>query len=250
MKRYNFYIYTGITVVLLGLLIFFSASSGVRFFHAGIFNGISPLVHTLNNMRLWRYASGAGTGIEQEKKLAAALGTIEVLTQENSRLRSALDFKDKNNIHLQAAAILYYGQELGKEYLLIDRGAKDAIQKGDMVVDADGLLVGTIQDIQDSFAKVGIAANADDVVAAQLLPSNVKAFAKGLGNRTFSLELLPQSAIIRTGDYVMAQGNNASFLLAEVVRADISGAGIFKEVRAVLLAHPEIEKEVYIVSGK
>ena len=85
---------------------------------------------------------------------------------------------------------------------------------------------------------------------AQLLPSGVKAFAKGLGNRTFSLELLPQHAVIRVGDYVMAKTDKASLPLGEVVRVEIAGTGVFKEVRAVLLSHPEIEKEVFVISGK
>ena len=78
----------------------------------------------------------------------------------------------------------------------------------------------------------------------------MKAFAKGLGNRTFSLELLPQNAVIRTGDYVMARGDKASFLLVEVVRVETAGTGAFKEVRAVLVSHPEREEEVFVVSGK
>ena len=257
MKRYRLYLSIGITVILLGLLIFFNTSGTARFFRMQIFNTVSPLARQLNALRLWsagltateRTADGE-TSIEKAKKRAAANAAIQELTRENDRLRSALSFKDRNKMNMKGASVLYYGRELGKEFLLIDRGSIDGVGNGDAVVDGDGLFVGTVKDVENSFAKVGIAANAEDVFDAQLLPSGVKAFAKGLGNRTFSLELLPQRAVIRVGDYVMAQAGKSSLTLAEVVRVETSGTGVFKEVRAVLLSHPEMEKEVFVVSGK
>ena len=256
MKRYRLYLYIGVAVILLGLLIFFNTSGAVRFFRTQIFNTMSPLVRQLNALRLWSMGTAMRTtadgemSVDEQKKHAAANATIQELTRENDRLRSALSFKDRNKINMKGAWVLYYGRELGKEFLLIDRGSGDGVGNGDIVVDGDGLFVGTVKDVEDSFAKIGIAANAEDVFDAQLLPSGVKAFAKGLGNRTFSLELLPQHAVIRVGDYVMAKTDKASLPLGEVVRVEIAGTGVFKEVRAVLLSHPEIEKEVFVVSGK
>ena len=256
MKRYRFSVSIVVAVILLGLLIFFNTSAIVRLLHAQIFNSVSPMVRVLNMLRLWgngltasRETDGEAS-IDEQKKRAAASAKILELTKENEYLRSALGFKERNKIDLKGATVLYYGRELGKEFLLIDRGGKDGVAKDDIVVDADGILVGAVKDVEDSFAKVGIAANADEVFNAQLLPAQVKAFAKGLGNRTFSLELLPQNAVIRTGDYVMAEVDKASFLLGEVVRVETAGIGAFKEVRAVLASHPEGEEEVFIVSRK
>ena len=257
MKRYRLYLSIGIAVILLGLLIFFNASGAARFFRAQVFNAMSPLARQLNALRLWsagfiasRRPADGETIIEKAKERAAAYATIQELTKENDRLRSALNFKEKNKISMIGASVSYYGRELGKEFLLIDRGSIDGVGNGDIVVDGDGLFVGTVKDAENSFAKIGIAANADDVFDAQLLPSGVRAFAKGLGNRTFSLELLPQYATIRVGDYVMAKTDKTLLILGEVVRAETSGTGIFKEVQAVLLSHPETEKEVFVVLGK
>ncbi len=187
---------------------------------------------------------------DQEEKLAGATATIGELTAENNRLRSALGFKEKYKVSMQGASVVYYGSELGKEYLLIDRGANENIQKGTVVVDANGLLVGTVKDVENSFAKVGIAANTEEVFDVELVPSGVKAFAKGLGNRAFSLELLPQNAAVRSGDYVMVKSAQSVFLLGEVVRVETSGTGAFKEVRAVLISHPDLEEEVFVILNK
>ena len=255
MKRYRFSASIVFAVILLGLLIFFNTSAPVRLLHAQIFNGMSPVMRGLTMLRLWgkgltTRGTDADASADAQKKLAAASTAIQELTKDNDHLRSALGFKERNKIDLKGAMVLYYGRELGKEFLLIDRGSKDGVAKGDVVVDADGVLVGTVRDAEDSFAKVGIAANADEVFDAHLLPAQVKAFAKGLGNRTFSLDLLPQNAVIRAGDYVMAEAGKASFLLGVVVRVETAGTGAFKEVRAVLASHPEREEEVFVVSGK
>ena len=253
MKRSSFLIFLGITVVLLGLLIFFNASAPLRFARAQMFRGVSFFIHPLNSFRIWQ--SGSRTADSQmnrdrEGKLAAALAGIEELTAENNSLRLALGLKDKHKGALQGSSVIYYGSEFGKEYLLIDRGANEHIQKGSVVVDANGLLVGTVKDVENLFAKVGIAANMDEVFDVELLPLGVKAFAKGLGNRAFSIELLPQNATVRSGDYVMMKGAQLSLLLGEVVRAETSNTGTFKEVRAVLASHPDLEEAVFVILSK
>lgn len=252
------FVYIIIPIILLGLLIFLNPNMPGRFLRVRLFKGVIMVVKPLNALRVWwdsggmlsQEDSGGQLRADGEGKLAAARGAIEVLTQENNRLRSALGFKDKTDIHMKGALVMYYGRELGKEYLLIDRGINENIQKGDNIINANGLLVGTVKDVEDSFAKVGIATNTGEIFDVELLPLGVKAFAKGLGGRAFSLELVAQNAAIRRGDYVMTKGGQFSFLLGEVVRVETTGTGTFKEVRALLFARPDLEREVFVVSGK
>lgn len=255
MMRSRFFIYIVIAVILIGLLIFFNARAPGQFLRMQIFKGVRPAMVSLHRFRVWsgnvlvQSDSGEEAGIDAREKLSLAYAKIETLTEENNRLRSALGFKDKEKINLKGASVIYYGREFGKEYLLIDRGANEKIQKGDSVVNANGLLIGRIADVEDLFAKVSIASNREEVFDVELLPLGVKAFAKGLGGRAFSLELVAQNAVIRMGDYIMARTGQSSFLLGDVVRMETSSTGAFKEVRGVLLSHPDREDEVFVVSG-
>lgn len=218
-----------------------------------LFRGIRPILLSLHAFRAWSsgallQADSAGEmNLYTREKLSVANAEIEALKGENNRLRLALGFKEKNKVNMKGASIVYYGREFGKEYILIDRGTDEDMQKGDMVINANGLFVGTIKDIEGSFAKVGIAANKEEVFDVEILPLGVKAFAKGLGGRVFSLELVAQNVAVRKGDYIMTKGGQLSFLLGEVVRVETEGVGIFKEIRGVLLAHPDLEKEVFVV---
>ena len=248
MRRHSLFYAVG-SVILLGSLIFFNTSSPVQFVRGEIFSVASFVLHPLNAIRLWKDGSKSSSGEagDQQEKLAAANARVEELMYENDRLHSALGFKEKNKTNSKGARVLYYSQELGKEYMMIDRGSNDDVTKGSIVIDADGVLLGTVEDVQDIFAKVSIASNAEQVFDAEILPLGVKAFAKGIGARGFSLELLPQNAVIRSGDFVMMRGSAGAYLLGEVVRVETNGTGAFKEIRAVLTSHPEWEDEVFIV---
>lgn len=253
MIRSRFFIYTTAFVIFMGLFVFFNARAPGQFLRAQIFRAIRPGMTSLNGFRIWSSSAlsqGDGGGemsIDTREKLNVANAEISALTEENNRLQSALGFKEKNKINLKSASVVYYGREFGKEYLLIDRGANEKIQKGDGVINANGLLIGRVIDVEDLFAKVSIAANTEEVFDVELLPLGVEAFAKGLGGRAFSLELVAQNAVIRKGDYIMAKVGQFSFLLGEVVRVETSSTGAFKEVRAVLLSRPDWEEEVFVV---
>lgn len=255
MMRSRFFIYIIVSVILIGSLVFFNARAPGQFLRMQIFKGIRPAMISLHRFRVWNSSAflqmenDGETGVDTKEKLIAAKAEIETLIEENSRLRFAFGFKEKNKIDLKGASVVYHGREFGKEYLLIDRGTDEEIKKGDSVVDANGLLIGRIADGENLFAKVSIASNTEEVFDVELLPLGVKAFAKGLGGRAFSLELIAQNAVIRRGDHIMAKIGQFSFLLGEVVRMETNGTGAFKEVRGVLLSHPDWEGEVFVVSG-
>lgn len=253
MARRRLFFKIGSTAIVLGLLIFFIMSRPLRLLRAQIFASLRPMIRSAFFIRSWgdNVFSGGNAGNlmsgERLEQLSVATALTQDLKGENDRLRSALNFKEKNKLNLQGTAVLFYGRELGKEFLLIDLGSKEGIEKGNLVIDAYGSLIGSVKEVEDSFAKVGIASNPEEVYEVELLPSGIHAFAKGLGSRGFSLELLPQDAIIRKGDFVAMKGDRRSLVLGEVVRISSSGTGAFKEVRAVLLAHPESQHEVFVI---
>ncbi len=250
MRRLRFLFYPAmLAVILIGLLIFFNTSKPVLFLHEQIFNALSIMLTPLNTMRLWSNGIPASQSddIDIQEKLALAQITIQQLTADNNRLRSIINFKERNKLNLASAAILAHKHEMGREFILIDLGAEAGITKGSLVVNANGLLIGIVERVENNFSKVEIAANTEYVFDATLLPLNINIFAKGIGNRTFLLDLLPQHAMPRTGDFVVARINGISFLMAEVIHVETNSKGAFKEAHAVLLSRPENEKEVFIV---
>lgn len=242
-----------IAVILLGLLIFFRTHSVLRFARTYVVAGFNPVIRSAMVIREWGNEFAIGGNREQrvsEERLGALVAVdvlVAQLTRENERLRSAFGFKERNNLHIKGASVRYYGTELGHEFLLVESENLEGVEKGSLVIDANGLLIGSVKEKEDFYAKVSVASNPEDVYEVTLLPSGTNAFAKGLGNRTFSLELLVQDAVIRKGDFIVLKGQYKTIVVGEVVKMSLSGTGAFKEVRAVLVARPDSHEEVFII---
>lgn len=176
---------------------------------------------------------------------------IEKLKQENEYLKKALRFKEENNLSLIGAHSLLYSNNVGKEYLIIDQGREAGVMEGDLVVDGKGILVGKIFEVGGNFSKVGFASNAGETFEAEILPLNVRTVARGLGGRTFSLELISADSVLHQGDLVLlSEIGYPKVLLGQIASVERSGSVAFQEVGAVFLGRPEKLSEVFILVKK
>lgn len=242
-------------LIVSGLLVSFRNSGPVLAVRSRIEAAFIPLFHFASSTK--DTAMGLMDGVENRdnaltkeyREVARAQYTIGLLKQENDQLRGMLGFKEKNKLNLKGSSVLLYGHELGQEYIIIDQGLLSGVQKDDAVLDAQGMLIGMVQEAVPRESKVVIASNADEVHEAYMWPLGVKAIAKGIGSRTFTIDLVSQDAPVRQGDFITVRmpGMADDFLLAEVARVSSNNNGAFKQVQAVLLAHPELETQVFVV---
>ena len=252
--RHRFPINVISTVILLGLLIFFRDSTAMRSLRSSLLTGIAPMMRSVLGIRqsVARLGMPEGTGgataeRNSEEQRAQTEARMQALQKENDRLRTALGFKEKNKLNIKGSSVLFYGQEFGNEFLLIDQGKNQGIEQDQLVIDAAGILVGKVSDAEDSFAKISVASNPNEVYEVEFSPYTTKAFAKGIGSRTFSLEMLAHNTVIRGGDFVIVKTERGFFLAGEVQRVSSTTTSAFKQARAVLLAQPDSLKEVFVV---
>lgn len=261
-----------IAMALLGALIFFSDSLGVKNF---VFRLVRPLFKTamwINSLGLSQEEINLR---EENGRLKAQVFELEQLKLENTALKKALSFKETSKLSLKGAKVIFYSQESGKEFLLIDQGREAGIKSGDLVIDAEQIFIGTVKEAGDGFSKVGVASNpgetfeieitslpgsslrqlrscpAESGTAEELLPGlKIRALAKGLGARAFSIELLPLDTPVRKGDFAGLMNRDRFLLLAEISGEKIVNGSAFKEARALLVVRPEMANEVFIISSK
>lgn len=243
-----------ISVVLaaVGLFILFGQSRIVFALRAIPIRIFSPIFGPISRVRAsWNILLGSDQpfGFEDVGRLQASLVVAEELSAENELLRAALEFKKREEKKLVGAEVLMYGKELGREFLLINKGINDGIINGSIAYDANGLAVGIVKEAAQDFAKISIMSNPDEVQEVLMLPLRGKGFAKGIGNRTFALELVSIDTVVRKGDMVVASfpGRIYAHPMAEVVSVSASGTAGLQEVRATLLVKPEMLKQVFIV---
>ena len=263
---------TIVVLALLGALIFFSEPLGVKSFAI-------KLTRPLFRSAMWVNGLGLNQGEislrEENERLKANLFELEQLRVENATLKKALSFKETSKLSLKGAKVIFYSQESGKEFLIIDQGKETGIKAGDLVIDAEQAFIGTVKEAGDGFSKVGVAANpgetfeieveslpgsslrqlrsypAESGIAEELLPGlKIRALAKGLGARAFSIELLPLDIVLRKGDFAGLVNKDKFLLLAEIYGEKITSGSVFKEARALLIARPELARQVFIINSR
>lgn len=249
-----------IVAVLLGGLIFSGGMWPVSFFREKMVNSLIPLMRvtlTLENL----IGAGNQSVVEKSGKTESLTLEVEKLREANQALRKLLNFKEESNFSIKGARVLLYFKELDGEVLMIDRGRDIGIEKGDLVIDENRLLVGVIAEVYDNISKISIASNTGAAFEVLVWPLGVSSLARGLGARAFSLDLIPVDVPLRRADPVAllgieneigvgssAQGSGRfSFLLGSVVSDESSPGSVFKEVKAVLLSRPEKLEEVFVV---
>lgn len=249
-----------IVAVLLGGLIFSSERWPVSFFREKTVSSLIPWMRitlTLENL----IGARDQAVIERIGKTESLIFEVEKLREANQALRKLLNFKEESDFSIKGARVLLYFKELGGEALMIDRGRDLDIEKGDLVIDENRLLVGVVAEVYDNISKIYIASNTGTAFEVLVLPLGASSLARGLGARAFSLDLIPADVPLRRGDLVSLLGieneireesgakgsSRFSFLLGSVVGGESSPDAVFKEVKAVLLSRPEKLEEVFVV---
>ncbi len=237
---------TIVVLALLGGLIFFSRTTAIKKIRETIISLAVPVLRLTNYLR---QNTDFYQGLIDEKD--ALIKELEFDLQktnaENKTLKEVLNFKSENKLPLKGARVIFYSQELGKEYLLVDQGFQDGIQEGSLVIDDHQNIIGTVFETRENFSKIDIASNAGNNWEIKLAKDNTRALAEGLGNRSFAVKLVPEGTVVEKGDFLsLAKGGWGAFLLAEVMTSEKENSNFLK-IKAVTSIYPETVQNVFVI---
>ncbi len=254
-SRLRYFLAVGAPCALIGAVILFRAvyPRGIGVLEGFFFRRTAPLARAaLTVEKTFRCAAYGACGDASPEEMTARAASysfeLERLREENAGLRDLLDLV-KTQPQRVVVSVTLYGREAGKEFLILGEGESLGIAQGDSVVDGAMRVVGVVRDAGTNHAKVSIGSNAGEVFEVVLVPSGVKALARGLGGRTFSIDLIPQGTPVRKGDFVviLAGAVAARNIIAEITSFEPAGSGAFQNVRAVLVARPELMTEALVI---
>ena len=243
----SFFAAAGAVVLCLGLAfvflrpVYFLRAAGVRI--------LTPFASVARSVgHIARPDASRETPESQREHLTAEEGELAILRHENESLRTAMALKDTSGV-LVASAVRWYGNEGGKESLVIDGGKNRGIRAGDSVIDEERMLVGEVSEVGDDFSKVEVASNSGTTFAVSFASPAGSALARGIGARSFSVELVPEGAVVGEGDFVTKVIKNARGVAPVMAAriATVGSAGDFQTLRAVLLSHPERLDRVFVL---
>jgi len=241
------------SAVIFGLLIFFHWTGLLSPIESLLANFISPLAAKFNFF---------GTNISQSydraidsrdlggllkqteddnAKLLEDNARLHEVEAENKTLRDYLKFFTDNHYDYQMANVV--SREVisqvtsERNKLIIDKGFKDGLRDGLVVVDSRGLVVGRITTIKESLSEVSLLVDKNCRLAVSIQnEEGVAGIASGEAGLTVKVGFIPQTKSLDEGQLVVTAG----------LENDIPGGLVIGRVSQIDKASNELWQEVIV----
>ena len=163
---------------------------------------------------------------------------------ESEILREQFEFKKKQNLKTTGAYIIGKSSKNSSEFLLIDKGISDGIQKNKAVVSSSGSLVGKISEVSAGSAKILIITDFSSVVSAVDQKTRADGIVKGEYGLGLVMDMISQYDEINIGDAIIASGFGGNFpkgiLIGKIKEIKKSESQIFQ--KAIIEPAADLEK--------
>lgn len=133
------------------------------------------------------------------KKLDEALAdkhSCDIAVEENKKLEHEIGIKHASPYNIVVADIQFDDSVFHHNTFLINRGKKDGLDKGMIVVSFDNRLLGTILDCGSMFCRVRSLTDADTNIAIRISGSDIAGFLQGNGKTHASIGFFNDSQFV------------------------------------------------------
>lgn len=184
---------------------------------------------------------------------AALLLQLKALQAENAQLRELLDARQRLNIELAAAEVLYAARDPFTRKVVIDRGSQHGVRAGQPVVDDRGL-VGQVTRAYPWLAEVTLVTDKGQFVPVQNVRNGLRAVLSGTGSDgALELRFIPLNADFQIGDELVTSGIDGVYPpglpVARVTNVERSADQIFARITGTPRGGVANYTHVLIVSG-
>ena len=196
---------------------------------------------------------------KENDKLKAEIDEYSKLKEENERLQKVLNFKDeKNNYDYIGTNIIGISGDSILNGYIVDRGKDDGIEKGMVVISADGL-VGQVSSVGKNWAIVQCIVN-ENVKVAVMVDSTrentgiLQGYKDYFNNNLAKVLNLPMDSEVKEGDVIVTSGLGGYYpkeiKIGEVVSVEEDRVKVMKS--AIVKPYVDFNKieELFIVAPK
>jgi rod shape-determining protein MreC len=222
-----------------------------------------PLVQTVRlPQELWhsgklalsRQASLLKENTELKRQLSDVrrnLLQLDVLQQENQRLRQLMAMRQQLPLRTTAAFIININNGSRQHRAVIDRGLRDGVYVGQTVLDLHGL-AGQVETTELASAHVILITDPRHALPVEVLRTGMRGIAYGSASPTeLLLPEIAKSADVQTGDVLITSGFGGIFprglKVAEITQVTPSANSAFQQAKARPYANLDHLKEVLLV---
>jgi len=170
---------------------------------------------------------------EENSQLLSQVAARSDLKEENDFLKKALKLPGIDRLKIIEAGIFNI-QFSPKGYIvLVNKGLRDGIGDGDIIILNSGILVGMIIDTFDDYSRAILVNDSGFKATAKVLNKDISGMIRGNLSDGALLEFISQNDEIQEGDAVVTKGNDlfpAGFIIGTIKKIDSDSSKLFKEV--------------------
>lgn len=191
---------------------------------------------------------------EENFSNAAALQQLKALQAENAQLRALIAARERLDIKVLAAEVLYAARDPFTRKIIVDKGLQNDITPGRAVVDDRGV-VGQVTRVYPWLSEVTLITDKGQFVPVQNLRNGLRAVLAGTGNDgALELRFIPLNADFQNGDQLVTSGIDGVYPpglpVARVSQVERNAAQLFARITCTPLAGVTSHTQVLIVTGQ
>lgn len=132
---------------------------------------------------------------------------VLLLEEENESLRKQLGFLERQAVRAVGADVIGRDVEPIGNTLLINRGTKDGVARGQPVIVDDGILIGKIARAEEDVAIIQLLSDGQSKIAATVMNRDRSiGIVEGGYGLSVRMNLIPQHEAVAPGDVVITSG--------------------------------------------
>jgi len=223
------------------LIIVFAIINLIPGFKKGLGNFVFKIFSSIGS-----FFSRIGQGITGFFQIFINIGNLNRenidLRQKNLALETEItglkEIERENNLlgeNIEQAALIVGKDIQGiQDWILINKGAKQGIQKNMIVISPEGTLVGKIFETQNSFSKVMLITNKDSALAALIAENRIEGLVKRNEAGGLIMDLVSKTEKLKIGQTIITSGMDNVFpkgiLIGKIENIDSSENQIFQKI--------------------
>lgn len=146
--------------------------------------------------------------LSQRDEFDRALAALEQIQRENDALRQILSLQKNSSFqHTLAEPI---GLEIANDILLVNKGRRQGIRPGMIVITPALALVGRVVETDSTVSRIMLLSHPESSFDGTILQKNITGVLKGQGSGTLIFDLIPRDAPAEAGDMVVTNRFSAA----------------------------------------
>ncbi|MEI6271259.1 MAG: rod shape-determining protein MreC [Chloroflexota bacterium] len=144
--------------------------------------------------------------LQERDEAAASSARVASLEREITELQAILDLRSSIQFNTVAVQVIARDFDIGKRLIVVDRGARDGVSEGDVVIGAGGTLAGRVIAVSEGSSQVRLISDPQFSVTAEIASTGAIGLVRGHGANPLAFDDIDSLRDVPVGAEVTTSG--------------------------------------------